>query len=139
MQARRWVILGCKRSAGAVLDELLASGWSLPADVEWVTLPCGSAIEELHLLKAFEAGAERVLVLSCFDGACRSVDGSAWVDKRVRAAAATLSQVGIAPERLQHHHLAPNMAADLRVWIEQLVSPTAVAAAAVAAHDGGEA
>ena len=142
MQARRWVILGCKRSAGAALDELLAVGWQLPADVEWVTLPCGSAIDELHLLKAFEAGAERVLVLSCFEGACRSLDGSAWVAKRVRAVAQTLTQVGIDPQRLQHHNLAPNMAADLRGWIEHLVSPATVAATAAhpaAAPDGGEA
>lgn len=117
------VLLGCDRSAGEALRELAASGRALPADVQWLSLPCGSNADELYILRAFEAGADRVWVLSCYEGACRSVDGPKWAAKRVRAVKAMLQEAGIAPDRLEWRPLAPTMAADLWQWISAALMP----------------
>jgi len=117
------VLLGCAHSAGEVVADLAARGLALPAHVEWVSVPCGSTIDELLMLRAFESGAGQVMVLACYNGACRSVDGSLWAEKRARAARALLEEAGIAGWRLQFCNIAPNMAADLPQWIEEFREP----------------
>ena len=116
----RIVLMGCARSAGVAVQELQANGRELPEGVEWVSLPCGSAIDELHILRAFESGAERVLVLACYNGACRSMDGSQWAAKRVEVARALLEEAGVPGDRLTFKNIAPTMAADLWVWVGEL-------------------
>ena len=119
----RIVLIGCARSAGAALDDLAQNGRSLPENVEWVSMPCGSAIDELQILRAFEAGADQVMVLSCNDGSCRSIKGNVWAEKRVDAARALLVELGIAGWRLEFHQVAPNMSADILSWLEAFSQP----------------
>ena len=110
------------------MEQLCQSGWELPTGVEWVSVSCGSAIDKLYMMRAFEAGAENVLILSCFEGACRSLEGNRWVSRRIKAVHSLLQEIGISPERLAHQNISPNMGADLRTWIEQLVAPQPPAA-----------
>ncbi len=77
----------------------------------------------MHLLRAFEAGADRVMVLACYDGACRSVHGGKWAAKRVRAARALLEEAGIAGWRLAFRNVAPNMSADIVHWLADWRAP----------------
>ncbi len=124
------VLLGCARSAGEAIASLARAGKALPGHVEWVQLPCGSAVDELHILRAFEAGADRVMVLACFDGACRSVTGSRWAEKRTEAARTILQEAGIAGWRLQFRPIAPTMGMDLLAWLEAFHAPEPTAQAA---------
>ena len=114
----RIVLIGCARSAGVAIDDLTRSGRYLPENVEWVSMPCGSAIDELQILRAFEAGADRVMVLSCNDGSCRSVNGDQWAEKRVQAARGLLEELGIGGWRIAFHKVAPNMSTDILGWLE---------------------
>lgn len=122
--SERMVVLGCDHSAGAALDDLAAQGRALPAGVEWVRLPCGGGLDELHILRAFESGAGRVMVLTCNDSACRSVKGNRWAEKRVQAARRLLEETGIEGWRLGYRAVAPTMAADLLPWIEAFATYT---------------
>jgi coenzyme F420-reducing hydrogenase delta subunit len=117
---QRVVIMGCAHSAGEALQALQDRGRELPANVEWVELTCGGMLDELYILRAFESGARGVMVLSCCDGACRSVDGSEWAGKRVQAVRDLLSEAGLPTEGLVYHTMAPSMAADLWGWIQDL-------------------
>ncbi len=118
----RMVVLGCDHSAGTARDELAAQGRVLPAGVEWVRLPCGGGLDELHVLRAFESGAGRVMVLACNDSACRSVKGNRWAEKRVQTARRLLEEAGIPGWRLEFRAVSPTMAADLLPWIEAFAS-----------------
>ncbi|HHX42595.1 MAG TPA: hydrogenase iron-sulfur subunit [Chloroflexi bacterium] len=115
--SERMVVLGCDHSAGAALDALAAYGRALPAGVEWVRLPCGGGLDVLHILRAFESGADRVMVLACNDGACGSVEGNRWAERRVQAARRLLEEAGIPGWRLAFRAIAPTQAADLLPWI----------------------
>ena len=120
----RIVLMGCAQSAGVAIQELQDRGQQpLPDYVEWVRMPCGSSMDELHILRAFESGADRVMVLACYDGACRSVDGSRWAEKRVEAARAILEEVGVAGWRVAFHQVAPTMSADILQWIANFQEP----------------
>lgn len=120
--SERMVVLGCEHSAGTALAELAAQGRGLPDGVEWVRLPCGGALDELHILRAFESGAGRVMVLACNEGACRSVNGNRWAERRVLAARRLLEEAGIPGWRLELRAVSPTMAADLLPWIAAFAS-----------------
>lgn len=115
----RLVVFACSRSAGEALAALEGAGKALPADVEWVSLPCGGGVDVLHILRALEAGAEQVWVLACYDGACESLEGNRWAEKRVREVQRLLGEIGLAPERVLFRPISPTMAADLAVWLEE--------------------
>ncbi|MGM0402047.1 MAG: hydrogenase iron-sulfur subunit [Chloroflexota bacterium] len=116
----RIVVIGCEHSAGAALEDLQSRGYTLPEGVEWIDLPCGGNIDVLHILRAFESGADRVMVLACHEGACHSLDGDRWAAKRVEAARKLVVEAGLPAERLIFRNLAPNMGADLAGWLDAL-------------------
>ena len=109
----RTVVIGCEHSAGAALDALRAEGVELPAGVTWLSVPCGASVDALSILRAFEHGAERVLVLVCQRGACRSEEGDIWAERRVATARRLLDQVGLGSWRVELYHIAPNMGVDI--------------------------
>ncbi len=113
MSDHKIVLIGCAHSAGVAIEDLLARGGALPDNVEWVSMSCAGAIDELHILRSYEAGADQVMIIACCEGACRSGDGNRWAAKRVKAAKALLEEAGIARWRTAFHNLAPTMAADL--------------------------
>jgi len=117
------VLIGCQRSLGAALDRLAQEGRTLPEHVQWRTVPCGGSIDELMILEAFEGGAERVLVVSCAAGACRSVMGDERARRRTAAARALLGEIGLEGWRLRYEAMAPNMGADLLRWIDEFRAP----------------
>nr|NJM02085.1 hydrogenase iron-sulfur subunit [Desulfobacula sp.] len=58
----------------------------LPVDgceIKTVPMACSSMTRDIHLLKAFEAGADAVLVLVCPGKSCRHTEGSLRAGKRV--------------------------------------------------------
>lgn len=117
----RIVVIGCERSAGAALEDLQSRGYALPEGVEWIDLPCGGNVDVLHILRAFESGADRVMVLACHDGACHSLDGHRWAAKRAEAARALIVEAGLPEEDLIFRNVAPGMGADLAGWLDTLV------------------
>ena len=114
------VILGCEHSAGEALRSLREMGMCLPVQAEFQPLPCGGSLDVLHILRALEAGAERVLVLSCFAGACRSLTGDTWAEKRVVSTQALLREAGWPDDRVIYRQVSPNMASDLSRWVTEL-------------------
>ena len=115
------VILGCDHSAGEALRSLGEMSMCLPSQTEFQPLPCGGALDVLHILRALEAGAERVLVLSCFKSACRSLTGNVWAEKRVVAVQVLLKEAGWPDDRVIYRQVSPNMASDLSRWLTDLV------------------
>ena len=45
-------------------------------EVKFIKLPCSSMVKDVFLLRAFEAGADAVVVLVCPEGQCRYVEGN---------------------------------------------------------------
>lgn len=68
--------------------------------VHKVELPCSSRLEALHVLKAFENGADGVIVIACPDSMCRMQKGSKFVAKRIAFIKHLMSETGMNPDRL---------------------------------------
>jgi coenzyme F420-reducing hydrogenase delta subunit len=70
------------------------------AGVQIVETPCSGKVDPIYLLKAFEKGADAVVVLACDQRLCSTLEGSKRIHKRVARTKALLAEAGVEPERL---------------------------------------
>jgi F420-non-reducing hydrogenase iron-sulfur subunit len=76
-------------------------------DLKAIKLACSSMIKDVYLLRAFEAGADAVIVLSCPEGQCRQVIGNLRAKKRVERVQKLLDEIGIDSRRLSLFNIIP--------------------------------
>ena len=72
-----------------------------PANVLPVRVMCSGTVSPLHILKAFQMGADGVLVTGCHIGECHYLKGNYMTAKRLPVLRELLSFIGISPERLR--------------------------------------
>lgn len=68
--------------------------------VQIVETPCSGKVDPIYLLKAFEKGADAVVVLACDQRLCVTLEGAKRIHKRVERTKALLAEAGVDPERL---------------------------------------
>ncbi len=88
----------CASSAAEVSEKMRLS---LPDGIKLISIPCTGRLEVLHLLKAFENGADAVYVVGCQEDSCQYMKGITKLKKRVEHVKKILDQIGIEPDRLQ--------------------------------------
>ena len=72
-------------------------------------LPCTGKVDVIHILKAFESGADGVYVAGCLDGDCHFIKGNTHAKRRVAGAKLRLAEVGVDPQRLEMFQLSAAM------------------------------
>ncbi len=112
MADRRAKVVGfcCERHGmdAAVLSA--RRGKQSDASVRIVQVPCTGRVDGIHLLKAFEDGADAVFVLGCLEKNCYYDTGSIEGRKRVGYVKQMLTEVGIEKERLEMFNAASSNA-----------------------------
>ena len=68
-------------------------------EVKVIQMPCSSMTKDVYILKAFEAGADAVLVLVCPEDDCRYAEGSIRAKKRVQWIRGLLDEIGMDGKR----------------------------------------
>ncbi|MDD2901675.1 MAG: hydrogenase iron-sulfur subunit [Syntrophales bacterium] len=84
-----------------------------PATVRIVKYLCTGRIDILHILKAFEAGADAVMVSGCEAGSCHFLEGNLRARERVEYAQKLLEEAGL-DGRLEMFEVA---ASDAPKWV----------------------
>lgn len=79
---------------------------SYPTNVKIVKLPCSGRAAIIHLMKAFEQGADGVFVAGCLEGDCHYQSGNIKAKKRVAYVKEILEKVGIGGERIAMYNLS---------------------------------
>jgi F420-non-reducing hydrogenase iron-sulfur subunit len=77
-----------------------------PPEIKIILMPCTGRVDILHLLKAFEGGADVVFVAGCLEGECHYLSGNIQARKRVNKLKKDLVQMGLEPERLEMFNLS---------------------------------
>ena len=77
-----------------------------PADVRIIQVPCTGKVDILHLLTAFEEGADGVFVAGCLEGDCHFIEGNLHAKRRVKRVKEILDQVGIGGDRVEMFNLS---------------------------------
>jgi F420-non-reducing hydrogenase iron-sulfur subunit len=91
---------------------IFAEGDALPLtgkarfNARFVKLPCSSMVKDVFLLRAFEAGADAVVVMVCPEGVCRYVEGNIRAAKRVGWVRKILDEIGLGGQRLSIFNIA---------------------------------
>ena len=70
-------------------------------NVRPIRVNCSGRVEPDFILKAYESGADGVLVLGCHPGDCHYVEGNYKTIRRIALLKKLLSQLGIEDERLR--------------------------------------
>ncbi len=76
-------------------------------ELKTVHLPCSGMVKDVFLLKAFETGADAVVVLVCPEEQCRFVQGSIRARKRVEWVQNLLDEIGLSGRRLSIFNIPP--------------------------------
>ena len=63
--------------------------------VRFFPMPCSGRMEAQHLLKALEAGAQKVYLVTCPEGSCRYGQGNVRARKRVAHARSLVREIGM--------------------------------------------
>jgi coenzyme F420-reducing hydrogenase delta subunit len=77
-----------------------------PPEIKIIMMPCTGRVDILHLLKAFEGGADTVFVAGCLEGECHYLSGNIRAKKRVTKLKKDFEQMGMEPERLEMFNLS---------------------------------
>ncbi len=72
-----------------------------PPNVRILRVPCSGRVDVLHVLKAFQNGADGVIITGCLIGDCHYIDGNVKAKSRVEVMKKSLPALGINPERLE--------------------------------------
>ena len=75
-------------------------------EIQTVKMACSSMVKDVFLLRAFEAGADGVIVMVCPEGQCRYVEGNIRAKKRVEWVRNLLDEIGLDHRRLSLANLA---------------------------------
>lgn len=77
-----------------------------PANVKIVKVPCTGRVDIIHVLKAFESGADGVYLAGCLEGECHYLRGNIRARKRVDRLKELLEECGIGGERVAMYNLS---------------------------------
>ena len=69
-------------------------------EIRSIKLACSSMVKDVFLLRAFEAGADAVLIFACPEGECRYISGNKRAKKRVERVKKLLDEIGLDGRRL---------------------------------------
>jgi heterodisulfide reductase subunit A len=72
-----------------------------PPNVRILRVPCSGRVDVLHVLKAFQKGADGVIITGCHIGDCHYIDGNLKAKDRVDVMKKSLKALSIDPKRLE--------------------------------------
>ena len=126
--------LCCHYCAFAAADLAGSMRLQYPPNIRVVRLPCTGKLDAIHVLRAFEEGADGVFVAGCLEGNCHFEKGNLYAKKRIYMVKKTLEEIGIEPERVEMFNLSasegPRFAEIATIMVERVrrLGPAPVAA-----------
>jgi coenzyme F420-reducing hydrogenase delta subunit len=90
----------CSNSLDA--NALRQSANNMGADeLTTISLPCSGKVDLLYLLKAFEKGADGVILITCGQRDCKFLEGNLRAQKRGASVAGILEEIGLDKGRMR--------------------------------------
>jgi coenzyme F420-reducing hydrogenase delta subunit len=85
------------------LDKEQLSGVCNRADgitVKTISLPCSGKVDVPYLMKAFETGADGVVIVTCKKNECQNNEGNLRAHKRAESVESLLEEIGMGTGRM---------------------------------------
>ncbi len=110
----------CNYCAFAAADLAGATRLQYPPNVRIIRLPCTGKVDAIHIMKAFEDGADGVFVAGCLEGQCHFLEGNIRAKKKVTYVKRLLDEARIEPERLEMYNLSSAMGGRFAEIVEEM-------------------
>ncbi|MHC5060731.1 MAG: hydrogenase iron-sulfur subunit [Planctomycetota bacterium] len=110
----------CNYCAFAAADLAGATRLQYPPNVRIIRLPCTGKVDALHIMKAFEDGADGVFVAGCLEGQCHFLEGNMRAKKKVAYVKRLLDEAQIESERLEMFNLSSAMGGRFAEIVEEM-------------------
>ena len=91
----------CNWCSYAGADLAGSSRLSYPADVKIIRVPCSCRVNPMFILRAFEKGADGVILCGCHPGDCHYATGNYYAKRRMMIFKRELELIGLEPDRFQ--------------------------------------
>ncbi len=122
----RVLVFACNWCAYAGADLAGVSRMEYPSNVRLIRTMCSGRLDPGFVLRAFEKGADGVLILGCHPGDCQYIEGNLKAEKRVEMLKGLLRALGMDEERLRLRWVSASegarFAAIIREFVEDLKS-----------------
>ncbi len=79
---------------------------SYPDSIRIIRLPCTGKVDVIHIMEAFQKGADGVYVAGCLEGECHYITGNLRAKKKVEYAKKLLDEIGVGGERVEMYNIA---------------------------------
>ncbi len=109
----------CNECGYAAVDMAGMAGMTYPPNVFTLRIPCLGWVSPYYLFKAFEQGADGILLVGCISGNCQQVRGNIHAEKVVSFAKDILNEIGLSGNRLK---MVPVCAANPQEFSEVAIS-----------------
>jgi coenzyme F420-reducing hydrogenase delta subunit len=90
----------CNSCSYAAADHAGTDKRNYPSNLRIIRLPCSGKADVMHLLKAFDMGADGIFIAACKDGRCLYLNGNTHAKRRVNTLKNHLRTIGLGEERL---------------------------------------
>ena len=95
-----------------------------PANVKIIRVPCSCRVNPLVILKAFQRGADGVIICGCHPGDCHYTTGNYYARRRITLLFSMLSYLGIEKNRVRLEWVSAaegaKFAATMRSFAEEI-------------------
>jgi len=91
-------------------------------DFNLISLPCSGKVDIPYMIKAFETGAEGVLVLTCPEGQCHNLEGNLRARKRAQAVDSLVQEIGLGQDHIKVIQLKEDDKNHIVEEIEEFIS-----------------
>jgi len=99
----------CHYCAYTAADMAGSKRISYPPNVKIIRVPCTGKVDAIHIMKAFEKGADGVYVAGCLEGDCHFKNGNTRAGYRVEHVQKILEDLGWEKERLTMINMSAGM------------------------------
>ncbi len=99
----------CHYCSYAAADLAGSMRLSYPTNIKIIKIPCTGKVDVLYLLRAFEDGADGVIVAGCEEGTCHFINGNIKAKKKVNHTKKILDEIGLGGDRLEMYNLSAAM------------------------------
>ena len=99
----------CHYCAYTAADMAGSMRLSYPPNVRIIRAPCTGKVDAIHIMRAFQKGADGVYVAGCLEGDCHFKNGNVKALHRVNYVKKLLDEIGIEGERLEMINMSAGM------------------------------
>ncbi len=116
----RIVAFACRWCTYAGADLAGTRRMDYPASVRLIRVPCSGRVNPSFVVRAFQRGADGVLVAGCHPGDCHYIEGNLFTRRRYSLVKRLLEYLGMEPERFRVEWISAAEGARFAQLVEEM-------------------